>query len=440
MWLVVAWTLVASFGVAVCTKLYYSVLSFRRHAAQVARQVRLHMQLKEWSLAEQKLLPLLKKRSYRRQHLFDYMRILRGLDRFEEVDKLLAEAGRLRSRDERFFLEVAHKAYRYGAYKEAAQAFARVPKEHFEEIDAARFASSFVRLRHLDAACSIIRPWSHIAHHEIAIVVGDIHFLSKRYSDAIEFYSKACELAPCPVEVCYNLAHSYRICHLYPEADRLFRTLLADPNYKEEALFNIGLCEQKQGHFRKALLIYQSSERWGQGDALMMKYAAIAATELQDYQLAASCWEVAFRCPTTEEDWRCGLQYGSVLFRLARYAEAETVYLRIVQRYPDCLMACKAIAWLVGVGCAEKASQAQGLHCAKRAVELKRSSATLELLSACEARVGNFDVAYEIQSYLVQQDLSVEQKRRRAQIMRNLRQKLPLERRHVVEVEALLAA
>lgn len=73
-------------------------------------------------------------------------------------------------------------------------------------------------------------------------------------------------------------------------------------------------------------------------------------------------------------------------------------------------------------------------------MQLNHSSETLELLSACEARSGNFDTAYEIQAFLSGQDVSLQQKKRRSQIMRNLRRKLPLNHQHVVEVDTLLAA
>ncbi|WP_348663308.1 tetratricopeptide repeat protein [Chlamydia vaughanii] len=441
MWLVILWALVASLTIALVFKVYCCVSQFRRYAAQVIREVHLSMELKEWAAAEQKLLPILKKRSYRRQCLFDYMRILRAMNRFDEVEKLLAEARALNLRGPQFFLEIAYKAYRHGAYKESCQAFSLIAHEIFEEQDAAKYASALVHLGHINAACGVIEPWiSPLSHQETYITVGDIYFISKRYQDAIEFYNRAYALGPCPLEVIYNLAHSSRICGNYLEAGKLFRKLLAEANYREEALFNIGLCEQKQGRSRKALLIYQSSDLWTRGDALLMKHAALAAMEQRDYRLAEYCWGIAFQCCTYAEDWQCGLSYGLSLCCLKKYADAEKMYLKVIQKFPDCPTACKALAWLSGVGYASVVTAAAGLEYAKKALQLNHSLETLELLSACEARSGNFDAAYEIQAFLANQDLSLKQKKRRAQIMRNLRQKLPLNHQHVVEVDALLAA
>ncbi|EGK69625.1 hypothetical protein CAB1_0918 [Chlamydia abortus LLG] len=441
MWLVILWALVASLTTALVFKVYCHVSRFRRYAIQVIREVHLSMELKEWSAAEQKLLPILKKRCYRRQCLFDYMRILRNLRRFDEVEKLLDEARRLHLRGPQFLLEIAYKAYRHGAYKESCHAFSLVSKEIFEEQDAAKYASALVHVGNLDAACSVIEPWiSPLSHQETYITVGDIYFISKRYQDAIEFYNRAYTLGPCPLKVIYNLAHSSRICGNYLEAGKLFRKLLSEPTYREESLFNIGLCEQKQGRSKKALLIYQSSDLWSRGDALLMKHAALAAMDQGDHHLAEYCWGLAFQCCTYAEDWQCSLGYGFSLCCLKKYSDAEKMYLKVIQKFPDCPTACKALAWLSGVGYASIVTAEAGLEYAKKALQLNHSSQTLELLSACEARSGNFDAAYEIQAFLSAQDVSLQQKKRRSQIMRNLRRKLPLNHQHVVEVDTLLAA
>lgn len=441
MWLVILWTLVASLAIAIVAKSYYRYTCFRRHAAQVIREVRLSIELKEWAVAEQKLLPILKKRFYRRQCLFDYIRILREMERFPEVEKLLAEAYTLKLIGTPFFLEVAYKAYRHSAFKECVQAFSLVPGEKLEERDVAKFASALVRVGHVNEACNLIEPWiSPLSHQETYITVGYIYFTAKRYTDAIEFYSRASALGPCPIEVTYNLAHAHRISSNYMQAGQLFRKLLAEPEYKEEALFNIGLCEQKLGRSNRALLIYQSSRLWAYGDALLMKYAAKAAMDIKDYALAETCWGVALKCSTFAEDGNCCLNYGLCLCRLRKYIEAEKIYLQVIQKFPESVTACKALAWLAGVGFAKIVSPEEGLKYAQRSVQLHRSRETLELLSACEARLGNFDAAYEIQSFLASQDTSLVQKKRRAQILRNLRQKLPLSDQHIMEITTLLAA
>lgn len=441
MWLVISWALVAGLVIALIFKIYHRIFLFRRYAVQVMREVRLSIELKEWAVAEQKLLTIFTKRSYRRQCLFDYMCILRAMHRFDEVEKLLAEASKLRLHEPRFFLEIAYKAYRHGAYKECCQAFSLVSQNMLKEQDSAKYALALARVGELEVACAVIEPWiSPLSHQETYMTVGDIYFLSKRYQDAIEFYRRAQALGSCPLEIVYHFAHSLRICGEYAEAGKLFRKLLVAPMYKEEALFNIGLCEQKQGRSRQALLIYQSSELWARGDALLMKHAALAAMDQQNYDLAAYCWCLAFQCSTYAEDWQCNTHYGFSLCRLKKYADAEKVYVKVLQKFPDCLIAYKALAWLSGVGYASVISADLGLEYAKKALQLHHSSQTLELLSACEARLGNFDAAYEIQSFLSGQDVSLSQKKRRTQILRNLRQKLPLGCQHILETEALLAA
>ena len=283
MWLIVAWTLLVCLAMALVFKAYRSVVCFRNHVNQVMRDVRLNVDLKEWALAEKLLAPILKKRLYRRKYLFEYIRILREQERFEEAEKLLGEAKRLKLAGPRFFLEIAHKAFRHGAYKEAARAFSLLPSELLEEREIARYTISLVYLGEVDLACRIVDPWiSPLAHQEILISVGHIYFATNRYADAIDFYRRARSLGSCPIDVLYNLAHSLRICGHYVDAGMLFRELLGDPIYKDEAMFNIGLCEQKLGNSKKALLIYQNSALWVRGDALMMRYAALAAADQQE--------------------------------------------------------------------------------------------------------------------------------------------------------------
>ncbi|ANH78637.1 tetratricopeptide repeat protein [Candidatus Chlamydia sanziniae] len=441
MWLVILWILGLGLGIALAVKSYYRFLHFRCYAIQVIREVRLSMELKEWAVAEQQLLPILKKRFYKRQYLFDYIRILRGMERFEEAEKFLKEAQKMGLRGPSFFLEIAYRAYRHGVFKECVKAFSLVPKEMFEEEDAAKYASALVHLGQLNAACSLIEPWiSPLSHQGTYVTMGHIYFTSKRYQDAIEFYNRAQALGPCPVEVIYNLAHAYRLTANYTQAGRCFRKLLTEALYREEALFNVGLCEQKLGRANKALLIYQSSDLWSRGDALLMKYAALAAMDVQDYLLAERCWGLALRCSTFAEDYKCSLSYGLSLCQLRKYADAEHVYRKVIQSFPNCPTACKALAWLCGVGYATTVPLEEGLVYARKAVRLDHSCETLELLSACEARCGNFDAAYEIQSFLSAQDIFLDQKKRRSRIMRNLRQKLPLNDHHIMEVDALLAA
>ena len=49
-------------------------------------------------------------------------------------------------------------------------------------------------------------------------------------------------------------------------------------------------------------------------------------------------------------------------------------------------------------------------------------------------------MANDIQALLAERDTTVKEHERRAQILKNLRQKLPIDQQHIVEVSLLLAA
>lgn len=441
MWLIISWALVVILLVAFVAKAYRSVLQFHRHASQMIREIRRHVELKEWKEAEQKLLPILKKRGYRRQCLLEYVRVLRELQRYAESEKWLDKAEKLKCFGPKYFLEVAHKTFRDGDHYKVVQAFSHVPQDCLEEVDAACYASALGRIGEISAACKVIEPWlSHVSHQNTYLTVGYLYFIAKRYQDAIEFYARAMALGKCSHEVIYQVAHAHRICKNYTQAQELFHQLSFEPRYREEANFNIGLCLQALGQSQKALAIYKNSEYWTRGDARIMKHAAKAAMDQKDYSLAEQCWNLAFRCSTYADDIACLLSYGLNLCILGKYVDAEKVYLKVVQKTPECVTACKALSWLVGIGCATIVSSDSGVEYAKKAVHLTQSIESLELLSACQARVGNFDEAYKMQAFLASYDYSLEQKSRRAQIMRNLRKKLPLNYHHFVEVDTLLVA
>lgn len=441
MWLIISWALVVGLLIALLAKVYLRISQFHRHAQQSIREVRRHIELKEWKEAEQKILPIFKKRGYRRQCLLDYVRITRALHHFAESEKWLSRASKLKMFEHKFFIEMAYKTYRHGVYHKTVQAFSLVPQDLLEELDAACYAAALGRIGEISAACTVIEPWiSAVSHQETYLTVGYIYFIARRYQDSIEFYGRALALGPCSNEVLYQFAHSHRICGHYAEAQELFQRLLEEPRYKEEAYFNIGLCLQELGYASKALSIYQGSKFWSRGDARLMKHAAKAAMNQKNYQLAEQCWDVAFRCSTYSEDISCLLDYGLSLCILGKYSSAEKIYLKIVQKSPECVTACKALAWLVGIGYASIVSPSSGIEYAKRAVQITQSIETLELLSACQARIGNFDEAYEMQSFLSAYDHSLQQKTRRSQIMRNLRKKLPLDYHHFIEVDTLLVA
>ncbi|WP_213358278.1 tetratricopeptide repeat protein [Chlamydiifrater phoenicopteri] len=441
MWIMVSWTLVGGLVLALLAKAYSRVVTFRKYAVRAIKEIRFCIGIKDWGVAEQKLLPLLKKRRFRRQYLIDYVRILRETGRFREVDAYLDQIQRFDAKDFRYYLELGYRDYRKGSYKTAAQLFSKIRKENLEEQDVAKYASALVHLGELDLACNLIEPLvSPLSPQETFIALGHIYFASKRYEDAAEFYSRAYSLGYCSSDIIYKFAQASRLISDYEKAKILFRSLLKEAFYRDEALFNIGLCEQKMGRQQQALLIYQSSPLWKRGDALLMRHAAAAAMAVKNYPLSESCWKLALKCPTYSGNPDCCFDYGLSLCRQRKFGEAETMFLKAVALFPEHLGALKALAWLSGIGLATLVAPEEGLAFARKAVGVTRNTETLELLSACEARSGCFDVAYEIQTFLSNSDSSQESRRRRSQILRNLRRKLPLNNQLISEFSELLAA
>jgi len=74
-----------------------------------------------------------------------------------------------------------------------------------------------------------------------------------------------------------------------------------------------------------------------------------------------------------------------------------------------------------------------GISIAKKALELCSDPTSWELLSACEARAGNFNTAHNIQENLSSHNEDKQTRLRRQHAMRTLRKKMPLNEKLVVK-------
>lgn len=117
-----------------------------------------------------------------------------------------------------------------------------------------------------------------------------------------------------------------------------------------------------------------------------------------------------------------------------KWQKAEEVYFYLLNHFPQYPNGYRSLAWLYGVGVSNAISAEDGIWYAYKGLELLPDPISWEILSACEARAGNFTKAHQIQEHLLAYDTDKGARQRRQLAMRSLRKQLPLEETHVSKV------
>jgi len=92
-------------------------------------------------------------------------------------------------------------------------------------------------------------PTNAQAHFQLGLV----YVKQKEYGKAIETYQKVAEMQPQLPDVYFNLGYAYAMSKDYPRAEEMYtRTVKLSPLYLDEALFNLGMVQQRQGKREEA--------------------------------------------------------------------------------------------------------------------------------------------------------------------------------------------
>ncbi|HEY4831349.1 MAG TPA: hypothetical protein VIH61_02195, partial [Waddliaceae bacterium] len=165
-------------------------------------------------------------------------------------------------------------------------------------------------------------------------------------------------------------------------------------------------------------------------DLRLLHQAGFAALRSKKYRAAETYFFEVMQ--QQEPDPQTLAYYGFSLENQKKWQEAEQTYLKLIQVFPAYPQGYRALAWMFGVGLSQTVSHEQGINYAHRALKLKNDTVSWEILSACAARTGAFDKAYQIQLTLAKQDADTQTRARRQQALRTLRKKMPLGNHHVL--------
>lgn len=398
-----------------------SSLAVQKTLAAISR----HLSLEEWDLAASQLIPLLEnKKGGQKAALFE-VQILRQKKAYQEALKKAQKAA-LDYPDELIFkLEEGKILLKLHKPKEALAAMELCKRILHTEADIYAYASALLQCGFPQKSFELLEPWlAECREGKLFALAAWAHFELKDFGKTISYYHLAMELGFKSHKLLIQLGHAYRRYGNLQQAEHLFFQLLEKDSMDVAALLGLGQCLQERGQFQKALLIYQSGKLWQQKDPRMLLQASICSINIGRFAHAEAYLTQILNAHELTPKLLSYLGYA--LEKQQKWQEAEQIYRKLIHLFPADPNGYRALSWMFGVGITTTISQEQALNFARIALNICQDPLTWEILSACEARIGNFKGAYEIQKALMQTDQDRESRFRRQSALRKLRQERPL--------------
>lgn len=386
--------------------------------------------LRNWQAASEILFPLIEMGKGGKEAILLYTQVLRGTNQLDEALLLVKDASKEYPEELQFRMEEGFLLLEMGHPQEALEAFMVCAPIMRNESEILALAKALNQTGRSTQAFEFIEPWLKTTQNgEVLALAGDTLFERKQFKEAIDFYRRSIERGYQTHLVTTQLAHTYQRLGNLVQAEQIFRKLLEKDPTDLTATLGLGACSQERGHFQKALLIYQSSGAWEKKDCRLLKEAGICALKTKKYSFAERYFLEVIQ--KEQPNHSIYAYYALSLESQKKWQEAEQAYLRLIKLFPSYPQGYRALAWMFGVGLSCTLSPQEGISFAHVGLKLKSDPISWEILSACEARVGNFKRAYQIQASLAAQETSKEMKIRRQQALRSLRKQHPLDDHHV---------
>jgi tetratricopeptide (TPR) repeat protein len=309
--------------------------------------------------------------------------------------------------------------------QEAIDHFVRAEPIQQDESDRLAHARALFQCGQFNLAWIGLEPFIQSSRSgPLLALAADCLFAQRRYQQALLYYEKAAEQGIDNHQLMARHGHCLLRVGRLDEAEVLLRSILEVDESHLLATLSLGSCLEDQERYQEALEIYQNQTIWQLNDARILRQSGICAFYLGEYQYAELYLQEATRRGSQPRKSLAFLGYA--LECQQRWEEAEKVYHQLIQDHPDYVVGYRGLAWLYGVGISQAIDAETGLLYAKRCVEILPDTSSWEVLSACEARAGNFSEAHQIQENLSRNEADRATRQRRLRAMRALRQKLPL--------------
>ncbi|MBS0622697.1 MAG: tetratricopeptide repeat protein [Verrucomicrobia bacterium] len=296
---------------------------------------------------------------------------------------------------------------------------------HSEE-DRLYLARAYYRCGEVESAwnaiCDLV---SGSENGKLLALAGDCCFSRESYEEALRFYSRASSFEQNNTQLLFRTGHCLRRLGHYREAEECFLAILQRDSRNISATLSLGACLEAQGLYTKALLVYQHGQAWELSDPRVLRQAGICAIHTERFEFGELYLKQAMELGGATPQLMGFLGYA--LERQAKWEEAQSVYLELTRRYPRHPAGYRGIAWLYGVGLSSAISADLARHMAQKSIEISSDKVSWEMLSAVEARSGNFTQAHHIQECLSQQEADEQTAMRHKRAMRELRAGRPLD-------------
>jgi tetratricopeptide (TPR) repeat protein len=398
---------------------------------EAQQKVAQEIALGNWESAAKELKFLQKKQLGGAETALLNVQILRGNKQLIDANKFIDESLLIYKHNFALFREKGKVLLERGEPFEALKAFKQCEPVLRSEEDMLDLTTALFQTGDVDGAWYYLQDIiTDTNSGPLLALAGDCHFYLGEYQKAIAFYHRTQEAGWNNYQVLSRMGHSLRNIGKIDAAEDYFRQILQKDPTDVASTLGLGACLEARERYEEALLIYQTGKAWDVGDQNILRQAGICAVYTNKYTFAELYLRESLKRGAKSPQGLAFLGYS--LERQQRWQEAEKIYIKLVEEYPDQIAGYRALAWLYGVGHSTELSSEEGLLMARRALELQPDSASWEMLSACEARTGNFKKAHNIQERLSSQTKDESTRLRRCRSMRTLRKKLPLDEEHVV--------
>lgn len=384
-----------------------------------------HLALSNWTAAGRLIKRLNTKEALR--HPFTHqlsIRLLRSTGQWEAALAAVQEGRRHLQGQLLFCLEEGRTLMEMGEPGRALEVLRRCRSILRDESDRLLFAQALFQTGDLNATWEALEPMLEKGSGRVHALAGDCLFAQKRYQQALYHFESALEHEMDNLQLLARVGHCLiRVGRLY-EAEGKLRQILEVDSGHLFATLSLGCCLEEQERYEDALAIYQGGTAWELSDYRILRQAGICAFHIGHYSFAEICLKRAFELGAQQRKTLAFLAYS--LECQEKWGEAEGLFRQLIAEYPETVIGYRGLAWLYGVGLSVTVTAAEGLENARKSVDLLPDSASWEVLSACEARAGNFTQAHYIQECLSSQSSDRDTRRKRLRAMRSLRQGVPL--------------
>lgn len=357
--------------------------------------------------------------------LTTYLNTLFINEQYEKVLTLISSCACSEPQDPTIELLKAKTLLAQKNYSEALKVFDKCKASLHSADDFLSYAQALFHNQKYTLTLDLIEtiPPQHV-HDAIYALKGNCHFRLGKFSLALASFERAQKLSSSSKKHLLQIAHSLRHLGRYAQAIPLFEEILINDKTDTSCILGLGACYEALKKYRKALELYQQSCLWKKRHSTVLRQAGICCLHLKRYRFA----EVYLRASLnqTKQTLQTLLFLAHCLEKQQKWSEAEKVFFELVKTFPKHVAGYRGLAWLFGVGLSQNVDAQSGISLAKKSLEMLNDPVAWEIVSACEARAGNFSEAHHIQECLSSQSEDKDTRHRRLQAMKSLRKKIPL--------------